>query len=65
VASLDHSHVVRTVDIADDGRYVLTGGLEKKVRLFDLQGADPGKAIRVLEGNSNDVKCALLDAIHG
>jgi hypothetical protein len=53
---------------------VLTGGLEKKVRVFDLQAQgtqiqsdskDGPEPIRTLEGNSNDVKCALLDSVHG
>ncbi|KAJ3417354.1 hypothetical protein HDV05_004819 [Chytridiales sp. JEL 0842] len=73
IATFPHKHVVRVVDISDDGRYVLTGGLEKKVRVFDMQmqgmtnpdSKDGPEPIRCLEGNSNDVKCALLDAVHG
>ncbi|KAJ3044344.1 hypothetical protein HK097_001537 [Rhizophlyctis rosea] len=64
-ATLNHSHVVRTVDISDDGRYVLTAGYEKKVRIFDLQNNPATDAIRTLEGSQNEIKTALLDGEHG
>ncbi|KAJ3293938.1 hypothetical protein HK104_004094 [Borealophlyctis nickersoniae] len=63
--TLEHGHVVRVVDISEDGRYVLTGGLEKKIRIFDLQSTSATTAIRTLEGSENDVKAALLDGEHG
>ncbi|KAI8846750.1 WD40-repeat-containing domain protein [Chytridium lagenaria] len=65
VVTFDHSHVVRVVDVSDDGRYVLTAGMEKKVRVFDLQGNPQTTPIRTLEGNANGVKTALLDSVHG
>ncbi|KAJ1538580.1 hypothetical protein HK405_013688, partial [Cladochytrium tenue] len=65
IVTLEHSHVVRTVDISEDGNFILTGGLEKKVRVFDLKAPQRSTPIRVLEGNSNDVKCALLDSVNG
>ncbi|KNC96875.1 uncharacterized protein SPPG_07706 [Spizellomyces punctatus DAOM BR117] len=63
--TLDHSHVVRCVDITGEGRYVLTGGYEKKVRIFDLQGDGKREPMRVLEGCENEIKTALLDGDHG
>ncbi|KAI8617110.1 WD40-repeat-containing domain protein [Chytriomyces sp. MP71] len=65
VLSFEHSHIVRTVDVSDDARYVLTGGLEKKLRLFDLRSPTAATPARVLEGCNNDVKTVLLDAVHG
>ncbi|KAI9326342.1 WD40-repeat-containing domain protein [Zopfochytrium polystomum] len=65
VVTLDHSHVVRTVDFSEDGQYVLTGGKEQKLRIFDLQSPQRTTPIRVLEGNQNEIKCALLDSVHG
>ncbi|KAI8805760.1 WD40-repeat-containing domain protein [Cladochytrium replicatum] len=63
--TLNHSHVVRAVDLSDDARYVVTGGYEKKVRVFDLQSKDPTTPIRVLEGSTSEIKSLLLDAAHG
>ncbi|KAJ3084292.1 hypothetical protein HK102_000707 [Quaeritorhiza haematococci] len=60
-----HRHVVRTVDISSDNRYILTGGLEKKVRIFDLQSQATDTPLRCLEGNENEVKTALLDGVNG
>ncbi|KAJ3041340.1 hypothetical protein HDV00_009481 [Rhizophlyctis rosea] len=63
--TLNHSHVVRAVDISDEGRYVLTAGYEKKIRIFDLQSDPATEAIRTLEGCQSEVKTALLDGEHG
>ncbi|KAJ3345424.1 hypothetical protein HDU83_004084 [Entophlyctis luteolus] len=50
---------------ADDGRYVLTGGNEKQLRLFDNRSGTPTQAILTLAGNSNEVRTCVLDATHG
>lgn len=63
--TLEHSSVVRCVDISGDGRYVLTGGYEKKVRVYDLRTDAKTQPIRVLEGCQNDNKTALLDSDNG
>ncbi|KAJ3007410.1 UNVERIFIED_CONTAM: hypothetical protein HDU68_003534, partial [Siphonaria sp. JEL0065] len=73
VVSFEHSHIVKTVDVsvishpssADDGRYVLTGGNEKKLKLFDQRSANPTSPVRLLEGLNNEVKTSLLDTTHG
>lgn len=35
-----HNHIVRTVALSPSGSHLLTGGQEKKVRLFDLRRPD-------------------------
>ncbi|KAI8920846.1 WD40-repeat-containing domain protein [Powellomyces hirtus] len=63
--TVPHSHVVRCVDMSPDGRYVLTGGYEKKIRLFDLQTDASRGPIRQLEQCDNIIKTALMDADNG
>jgi len=36
----DHNHIVRACDFSTDGQHVITGGQEKKLRLFDLNKPD-------------------------
>ena len=38
--SSHHNHIVRTVALARNAQYMLTGGQEKKIRLFDLNRPD-------------------------
>jgi len=40
LSSFPHNHIVRTVAISPPGSHLLTGGHEKKVRLFDLSRPD-------------------------
>lgn len=35
--SFPHKHIVRSVDISPDGRWVVSGGHEKKIRVYDLE----------------------------
>lgn len=44
---LPHNHIVRTVDLNDAATHVLTGGHEKRLRIWDLAKVDA-------EGNGND-----------
>lgn len=39
LTTLPHNHIVRTVDISESCQYILTGGNEKKLRLWDLSKA--------------------------
>lgn len=54
--SFEHSHIVRTCDFSQSTRHLLTGGYEKKLRIFDLEKpeADP----TVFAGQPGAVKCA-------
>ncbi|KAJ3070405.1 hypothetical protein HDU98_006589 [Podochytrium sp. JEL0797] len=65
IVSFEHAHIVKTVDISDDGRYVLTGGNEKKLKLFDQRSPTATTPVRLLEGLTHDVKTSLLDVTHG
>lgn len=38
--SLPHHHIVRSVAFSPSSNHLLTGGQEKKVRIFDLQKPD-------------------------
>lgn len=38
--SFAHKHIVRSVDFNQDGSKIVTGGHEKKIRLFDLNSPD-------------------------
>ena len=37
LATFPHNHIVRSVDISPSGSHIITGGQEKKLRLFDLE----------------------------
>ncbi|KAJ3402527.1 hypothetical protein CcCBS67573_g00959 [Chytriomyces confervae] len=65
ILSFDHTHIVRAVDVSDDARYILTAGMEKKMKLFDLRSPTQATPARELEPCSNGVKTVLLDAVHG
>lgn len=58
--SFQHNHIVRSVDFSHDGTKLMTGGQEKKIRIFDLENvnAEP----MVFEGHTGTVKrCLWLD----
>lgn len=52
-----HDHIVRAVAIDEQGGKILTGGHEKKVRLFDLSrpDAEPVLLSRLSEGGNRDI----------
>lgn len=79
IYSMDHKHVVRSVDISDNhmgNKLVMTAGLEKKIRIFDLRApshASDSLAIKdnnvtassTFEGHDEGIKTALLDSSNG
>jgi serine-threonine kinase receptor-associated protein len=58
--SFQHNHIVRSVDFAPDGNKLLTGGQEKKVRLFDLENRNQEPL--TLTGHEGTIKrCLFID----
>jgi len=40
LATLSHNHIVRSVDISPSGSHIVTGGQEKKLRLYDIERSE-------------------------
>merc|ERR1712156_902645 len=58
--SFQHNHIVRSVDFAPDGNKLLTGGQEKKIRLFDLENRNTEPL--TLTGHEGTIKrCLFVD----
>lgn len=57
--SFPHDHIVRTVALSTNATHLLTGGHEKKVRLFDLSRPDADPALLV------DPSAGGTDLAHG
>ncbi len=47
--TLEHKHIVKTACFSSDSRFLLTGGKEKKVRIFDVGNPDAAAAILPME----------------
>ncbi|CAG0886274.1 unnamed protein product [Cyprideis torosa] len=58
VKEFSHKHIVKTVEFSRDGRYLLTGGNEKSLRIFDLQNQEVGPVI--ISAHSGAVRQALF-----
>lgn len=54
-----HQHIVRTVGISGDGGKVVTGGHEKKLRLFDLQRPDKEELLGGERAHEGTIKSAV------
>jgi serine-threonine kinase receptor-associated protein len=57
--SFNHNHIVRSADFNKDGTRILTGGKEKKLRIFDLYRPDapPLEAT----GHTDTIKAVVWD----
>ncbi len=55
-----HTGAVYALDIAKDGRHVLTGGVDKAVRLWDLASSPPGQEVKRLDGHTAPVTTVVL-----
>ncbi|RUS15593.1 WD40-repeat-containing domain protein [Endogone sp. FLAS-F59071] len=57
--SFAHQHIIRSADFSDDGTRIVTGGLEKKLRIFDLYRpeAQPLEAV----GHTGAIKSVVFD----
>ncbi|KAF2151974.1 serine/threonine kinase receptor associated protein-like protein [Myriangium duriaei CBS 260.36] len=63
VAQLPESHIVRAVGVSGDGRRVATGGMEKKVKVWDVRREEqggPGEAVEVGRGVHGGTVKSLL-----
>ncbi|XP_065209951.1 serine-threonine kinase receptor-associated protein [Planococcus citri] len=54
ILSLQHNHIVKSVDFSSDGNYFVTGSNEKIIRVFDLNKLDEAPATFV--GHTNNLK---------
>jgi len=52
-----HSRIVKSVQFSNDNSFILTGGLDKVLRIFDL--SKPDSEPLKFEGHSNTIKAAL------
>ncbi|CAG8737727.1 9952_t:CDS:2, partial [Racocetra persica] len=57
--SYSHGHIVRSADISDDGTRIISGGQEKKLRIFDLN--KPENAAMETEGHDSTIKSVIWD----
>ncbi|CAE6502874.1 unnamed protein product [Rhizoctonia solani] len=66
--SLPHEHIVRTVALGPGGTHGMTGGQEKKVRLWDLRGEKPEpsflKAPGLATAHEGTVKSVIWGSEH-
>ncbi|CAG8500829.1 10619_t:CDS:2 [Scutellospora calospora] len=57
--SFTHGHIVRSADISYDGTRIISGGQEKKLRIFDLN--KPENAVVEVEGHESTIKSVIWD----
>lgn len=60
--TLQHQHIVKTVDMSEDGEWVITGTQDKKLRLFQL--SQPEEPTLFGEGelaHSGFIRSVILD----
>ncbi|XP_068804321.1 serine-threonine kinase receptor-associated protein [Struthio camelus] len=55
--SLAHKHIVKSVDFTQDSDYLLTGGQDKLLRIYDL--SKPEAEPQVISGHTSGIKKAL------
>jgi len=58
--SFAHQRIVKTVDFSRDGKKIITGGQDKILRIFDLEGSG---APQSLEGHQGPIKVAMWSAL--
>ncbi|CAG8547455.1 1331_t:CDS:2 [Diversispora eburnea] len=56
--SFTHGHIVRSTDISDDGTRIVSGGQEKKLRIYDLNTSEPTAEA---EGHESTIKSVIWD----
>jgi serine-threonine kinase receptor-associated protein len=63
--SFPHNHIVRTVALSTGGSHLLTGGQEKKVRIFDLARPDAEPTLLLGGGEGEGAAAAGAGTSHG
>ena len=58
LVSFQHNHIVRSVDFSLDGSRLMTGGQEKKIRIFDLENSNSDP--QIFEGHGGTVKRVIF-----
>jgi serine-threonine kinase receptor-associated protein len=62
LASFPHQHIVRGCDFSGDGSRIVTGGMEKKLRIFDLNRDDlAGQPILSADGHTSVIRNVVWD----
>ncbi|KAF9920989.1 hypothetical protein FBU30_009026 [Linnemannia zychae] len=62
LASFPHQHIVRGCDFSGDGSRIVTGGMEKKLRIFDLNRDDlAGQPILAADGHTSVIRNVVWD----
>ncbi|KAG0225840.1 hypothetical protein BGX31_007495, partial [Mortierella sp. GBA43] len=60
--SFPHQHIVRSADFSGDGSRIVTGGNEKKLRIFDLNREDlVGQPLLSTEGHNSMIRNVVWD----
>ena len=67
ILTLSHNHIVRSVDISSKATHLVSGGQEKKLRLFDIQHPDTPSFFTTPElkdqglAHSENIKSVIYD----
>ncbi|KAF9955602.1 hypothetical protein BGZ72_003584 [Mortierella alpina] len=60
--SFPHQHIVRGCDFSGDGNRIVTGGMEKKLRIFDLNRPDlAGQPLLTADGHTSVIRNVVWD----
>ncbi|KAF9350401.1 MAG: WD40-repeat-containing domain protein [Benniella sp.] len=60
--SFPHQHIVRSADFSGDGTRIVTGGMEKKLRIFDLNREDlAGQPLLAADGHTSMIRNVVWD----
>lgn len=62
--TFEHKKIVKSVDFSKDSGRVLTGGMEKLLRVWDLQKPAGAEPVQVLAGHTESIKIALFLGDH-
>ena len=61
ICTYDHKHIVKTVDFDPSGKRILSGGMEKKLRVFDISSSSSSSPILEMKRESTVRKALWQD----